>query len=139
MALSKQLKEFIEKKYNEQIAKLRAEENKELAEIRAEYNQAAIDVTNEIQTFLTNLKATMSIGVELNSSLLTYAGLDEGCRYYKAAQAKVPDGLAETIRKSYIDKINSKKQEQERLLIRLSLEKNYDSIAAMLREYGIEL
>ncbi|WMU08144.1 hypothetical protein vBCtySFA70_00040 [Clostridium phage vB_CtyS-FA70] len=141
MALPRELKAYINKKIDEEIAliirekketamKYIADERKKRENFFKEQLKPEIDtLTEKLSTFDTDYA---------NIAHLNYDGRDvlkDGIFHFIQLDSVNTDD----IEKPFEDRIKEINKKRDRLLIRLSLEKDYDKIVELLAENGIEL
>jgi hypothetical protein len=140
MAVSKELKEYINRKYDERISAIveRINSNKskalELARKTAEreLQERAEDLVESLQFLINEL-------VEEDEYTTTYDGrdfLERGIKNLIQVKVAHRETELEILLKKEIEDL---KKEKELLLITISLEKNFDKINSLLSQYGIGL
>jgi hypothetical protein len=138
MALSKEMKQYIEKKFNERIQTLKNAQYQEIEEEKKKLHIIKETKVDGFRDFIVKFNEELPDGLQLSSNILCYAGV-KGRGNYDPFYIDCPQATKKEIESRYASLITKVEKEKELLLIKLSMEKDFDRINDMLNEYGIEL
>lgn len=135
MALSKEMKDYIARKMDEKINKINKECNEECAKAEKDFcstvNRQVHDTKNIIDQMIEDI-------------LFKYPSVKISTSWYDNSRKMhydvyAPNTIGDSIRAKYAPQINALKAEKEKLLVRLSMEKDFDRINMILADYGIAI
>ncbi|URZ16885.1 hypothetical protein [Clostridium felsineum] len=139
MAVSKELKQFIEKEYDLKIKAVRAEYSEKLQQANSRY----IEGLKKEYPFKELSIALTMLDIFREEYGLQYSYYNKYFIKDYAEMTQVFDGLEPPETQELMDirdtEIAVLKKDKERLLIKLSLKKDFDEISKTLAQYGISL
>jgi hypothetical protein len=140
MAISKEMKAYINKRFDEKIANINKEYNDALTKEQKSWEKESKAICDLIvKPLMEEMKLVKKQIQELGLSTCSYFNhcCDNISNIYYVNG--LPKDKTIAISKPYKDAIEILNKEREMLLIKLSMEKDFDKVNAMLKDYGIGL
>lgn len=140
MAMSKELREYINNKYSQKINNLKKEKQLIVERYKKDIRQTDLilidKLKNKIINFLTAVEEDFK-GLHIHSNN-SFINLKRGDFYYQV-DFEIENEQVKFNILEIDNEINSLVAEQERLILILSLEKDFDVINKILDEYGLKV
>lgn len=138
MALSKVLRDYITKKYDDKKKEMQKSRDEAVSEASTMYYKVQGEKGKE-------LCSALYPQIEAIKNTIKEAGFGTGCLSNISGAGSIysiknyPNTLKFEVMKPFNDDILKLDNERDRLLIKLSLEKDFDRINAILKEHNIDL
>jgi hypothetical protein len=139
MAVSKELKAYINRKYDEQVAVIEQAKKQNLMAFTDNHRANMKDRATVVTGLAVSVLQEQIAQLEKEGYAVSYDGRDFLKQGIFNLVLLPNSGSTASIEKIYDRKMGELRIEQERLLIIISLEKDFDKINMLLKDYNISI
>lgn len=134
MAISKELRNYIQRVYDKKLADLKSEQEKEIRQITKQIEKEMNQKFSSFKEVLSQIATEVQDqeGIVLNYYVRNLFSFNQSLIEVSSTHPSL-----QTIKSEYAKKIEQVEREKEKLLVKLSLEKDFDNINNLLGEYDI--